>query len=276
MATTKIQWTNRVWNPVTGCTKISPGCAHCYAARMAHRLNGRYGYPLAPDEFKVTLHPEKLSEPGKWRKPCMIFVDSMGDLFHPDVPDAFIEMVFLRMANFYWHTFQVLTKRAERMQKFVSALDTKEVIGDVVRPFRNIWLGVSAETQKCADERIPWLLKTPAAVRFVSVEPMLGAVNLEQAVGWDMVDVSRMSLEQFRQATRAQRERTKLDWVIIGCESGPRARPLNIDWVRDLRDQCIAAGVPLFIKQLEQIDRLVKLPYLDGRQWIQFPEVTHA
>jgi len=248
MANTSIQWTNKVWNPVTGCTKISAGCQHCYAARMAHRLNGRYGYPLAPNEFKVTLHPDKLSEPGKWRKPSMIFVDSMGDLFHPDVPDAFIEMVFLRMANFYWHTFQVLTKRAERMQRFVSALDTKEIIGESVRPFRNIWLGVSAENQATADERIPWLLKTPAAVRFISVEPMLGRIDLSEGL-----------------TLRGP----ALNWVIAGGESGPGARPHpSLIDVRYLKAQCVRTGVPFFLKQMWG----EKMPMLDGRKWDQIPE----
>lgn len=269
---TTIQWVKnadgtqgKTWNPVTGCTKISPGCAHCYAARMAHRLAGRCGYPPAPNEFKVTLHPEKLSEPGKWRKPSMVFVDSMGDLFHPDVPDAFIEMVFLRMANFYWHTFQVLTKRAERMQQFVTALDAKEIIGDVVRPFRNIWLGVSAENQKCADERIPLLLQTPAAVRLVSVEPMLSAVNLSPYLPILLPDGTPVF--SYRQGLKVG-----LDWVICGSESGPGARPAMASWVLSLRDQCQAAGVPFFLKQLVIGGKLIKMPELDGRVWDQMPE----
>lgn len=272
MANTSIQWTNKAWNPVTGCTKISAGCAHCYAARMAHRLAGRCGYPPAPDEFKVTLHPDRLSEPGKWRKPSMVFVDSMGDLFHPDVPDTFIEMVFLRMANFYWHTFQVLTKRAERMQRFVSTLDTKEIIGDAVRPFRNIWLGVSAENQVAADERIPWLLKTPAAVRFVSVEPMLGPVDLRP-----YLDIPGQSwAHEVAQVWGDDDGVHGLDWVICGCESGPKARPADIAWVRDLRDQCVEAGTPFFLKQLAIDGKLVKMPELDGRVWDQMPEAHNG
>lgn len=273
MANTSIQWTNKVWNPVTGCTKISAGCAHCYAERMAHRLAGRCGYPPAPDEFKVTLHPDKLSEPGKWRKPSMVFVDSMGDLFHPDVPDTFIEMVFLRMANFYWHTFQVLTKRAERMQRFVSALDTKEIIGDAVRPFRNIWLGVSAENQQCADERIPWLLKTPAAVHFVSVEPMLGQVRLTANPQWLTCWNCRGNAHL---DGCTEKWRPTINWVICGCESGPKARSADIAWVRDLRDQCQEAGTPFFLKQFVIGGKLVKMPALDGRVWDQMPEAHNG
>jgi protein gp37 len=195
MSQTKIEWATKVWNPVTGCTKVSPGCQNCYAERMAKRLAGRCGY-LKEEPFKVTVHPERLEEPLNWKKPQRIFVCSMGDLFHDDVPDEFIGEVFNTMVNAQWilgHRFLVLTKRPERMKRVI------EEIGDIITeqrkpkkmpdgttrhtmtfsfPLQNIWLGVTAENQEKADERIPILLQIPAAKRFVSVEPMLGPVDL--------------------------------------------------------------------------------------------------
>ena len=234
---TKIEWvTNQdgtkgeTWNPVTGCTKISTGCKNCYAARMAKRLAGRYGYPEAPHQFDVTLHPDRLEEPLHWRKPRRVFVCSMSDLFHEDVRPEFIHQVFETMMEASKHTFQILTKRPEKMQWFIDAWSQWRMW-----PLPNIWLGVSAENQEQADTRIPWLLQTPAAVRFVSVEPMLGGVKL---FGWNSLTWGKIPPSAF------------LHWVIIGGESGPGARPMEIAWARSLVGQCKAAGVPCFMKQL--------------------------
>lgn len=217
---TSIEWADKVWNPVTGCTKVSEGCRNCYAERIAKRFWG-------DREFgQVQCHPERLSEPGKWRKPQRIFVDSMSDLFHPDVPDEFIHEVFLNMIDNLLHTFIVLTKRPERMAKYLKNASKQAV--------QNIWLGVSVENQKAADERIPLLLQTPAAVRFVSVEPMLGEIDLGNFLCADYRH--KLTLGNY------------LDWVICGGETGPGARPMQPDWVRSLRDQCQAANVPFFFK----------------------------
>lgn len=190
MNKSKIEWTEVTWNPVTGCTKVSEGCRNCYAERMSKRLAGRCGYPK-DEPFRVTLHPEKLDEPLKWKKPRRIFVNSMGDLFHEDVPDDFLDRVFAVMAHATCATcatFLILTKRPGRMQQYLSSLDRKDKIGRwldtvghyraVAWPIPNVWLGVSVENQATADERIPLLLQTPAAVRFVSCEPLLGPVDL--------------------------------------------------------------------------------------------------
>ncbi len=246
MTETKIEWADRVWNPVTGCTKVSEGCRNCYADRLARRLAGRCGYPKdAP--FRVTLHPEKLDDPLRWKKPARVFVNSMSDLFHKDVPFEFIDRVFAVMAEAHRHTFIVLTKRPERMLEYMSGdrysarrvFDlTSGLAGkfdcDLYWPLPNVWLGVSAENQASADERIPLLLQTPAAVRFVSCEPMLGPINLSPWVDPRLNVINRPQ---------------KLDWLICGGESGPGARPMNPDWARSLRDQCQAAGVSFYFKQ---------------------------
>ena len=241
---TTIEWTNETWNPVTGCTKISPGCAHCYAERFAKRHRGRFGYP-ADDPFRVTLHEDRLDAPLHWRKPRKVFVCSMGDLFHKDVPLDFVDRVFARMALATRHTFQVLTKRPERMAEYIAEYATKydNLEEEIQRacgwsgdgphptepgqwPLPNVWLGVTAENQAAADERIPHLLRCPAVVRFVSYEPALGPVD------W----------RPYLSGT------PRLDWLIAGGESGPGARPSNPDWFRDARDQCTVAGVPYFFK----------------------------
>lgn len=260
MGKTRIEWTQATWNPVTGCSRVSPGCVHCYAARMAKRLAGRFGYPEAPHEFDVTLHQDRLSEPLKWRSPQRVFVVSMGDLFHEDVPEEYIDAVFAVMAVAKQHTFQVLTKRPERMYDWYRTLYTRSLrypalgkrsvpytygqIGEMLRahaleygvqvgainrffPLANVWLGVTAENQMQADKRIPVLLQTPAVVRFVSVEPIL----------------RRVDLTDFLQGG------ARLHWVICGGETGPGARPMHPDWARTLRDQCQAAQVPFFFKQ---------------------------
>ncbi len=237
---TKIEWVKnkdgtqgRTWNPVTGCSKISPGCQNCYAERMSKRLAGRFGYPK-DEPFRVTLHPERLEEPLRWRKPQMVFVCSMGDLFHEDVPFEFVEEVRAVMVRCPQHTFQLLTKRSERMLEFARWMADGDHISTAEWP-RNVWLGVTAENQEQADKRIPVLLQIPAAVRFVSVEPMLGPIDLYSylIIGTDQPG-SIM--------------RNGLDQVICGGETGPKARPMHPDWARILRDQCQSAGVPFFFK----------------------------
>lgn len=231
MAKSKIEWTDAVWNPVTGCTKVSAGCAHCYAERMSKRLAGRCGYPK-DEPFKVTLHPDKLDEPLKWKRPRRIFVNSMGDLFHKDVPATFIADVFDVMRQAKQHTFMILTKRPEGMKwlRLNGPIYNNE-------PLPNVWLGVSVENQAAADERIPLLLQTSAAVRFISAEPLLGPISL-----WPWLSNPSLAALEFG------KEPPLLDWVIVGGESGPGARPLHPDWARNLRDQCQSAEVPFFFK----------------------------
>jgi len=233
----RIEWTDATWNPVTGCTKISTGCKNCYAERIAKRFWDR---PFA----EVRCHPDKLFEPKKWRKPRKVFVCSMSDLFHKDVPDSFISDVFMAMAlDARQHTYMILTKRPARMMEFMNG--SHECVQ------HHIWLGVSVENQEMADERIPILLDTSAVIRFVSVEPMLGEVNLEK---------------YFHGRLR------KLDWVICGCESGRGARPTNVFWADLLRAQCQLYKIPFFLKQLRGDGRLIKMPELNGRVWDQYPE----
>ena len=284
---TKIEWTEETWSPVTGCTPVSEGCRNCYAKRMAHRLAGRFGYPEAPHEFDVTLHPDKLDQPfhWKWKKPRKIFVCSMGDLFHEDVPDGFIAGVWMRMLSNPKHTFQVLTKRPERMSKLVPEL-FKNFFTGTADIAENIWLGVTAENQQAADERIPWLLKTPAAVRFVSVEPMLGPVDMwefatrEETFG-SMYDY-RGTYEWYQVATGikgAVKYHEGIDWVICGGETGPGAREMEAGWAIDLCEQCDDAGVPFFFKRPGdgfQGD-INNLPMIEGEFVRQYPkEIVHA
>lgn len=241
----KIEWTDETWNPVTGCTKISEGCVHCYAERMSKRLAGRYGYPPAPRGFDVALHPDRLGEPLRWKKPRMVFVVSMGDLFHEDVPDEYIGRVWDVMVRAHWHTFQVLTKRADRMREWVNGWYRRRC-SDAIP---NIWGLVTCENQMRADERIGDLICTRFAVRGVSVEPMLGAVDLSPWLvkRWIQGYSTPMSRRLGRDSDPVQKPR--LDWVICGGESAPGARPMHPDWARSLRDQCQAARVPFFFKQ---------------------------
>lgn len=233
MAKTRIEWAEAVWNPVTGCSKVSAGCQHCYAERMAKRLAGHYGYP-SDEPFRVTLHPEKLEEPLQWRKPRRVFVCSMGDLFHPNVPEEFISAIFCVMQKAIQHTFLLLTKRPERMAEFVN-----QWVHNVALqlPPPNIWAGVTIENQDAVDKRIIPLLHTEAAVRFVSCEPLLGPINLETQLG------------NADESQRVQNGWHGIDWVISGGETGPYARPCKPDWVRNLRDQCKTASVPFFFKK---------------------------
>lgn len=259
---TKIEWTDATWNPVTGCTKVSPGCDHCYAERWTERFKGKGSFT------EVTLHPERLARPLKWRKPLRVFVNSMSDLFHDEVPDEYIARVFAVMAATPQHTYQILTKRHARMRSLLSAPWFPELVTtwawrDGVRPLRgqmvempapNVWLGVSVEDRRWADIRIPALLDTPAAVRFLSCEPLLGPVDLGAALlrPYERQQGGYWEYGHGEDVYGNGREwvpATGIDWVIVGGESGPGARPMHPDWPRSLRDQCQAARVPFFFKQ---------------------------
>ena len=229
-----IEWTSATWNPVTGCTKISAGCAHCYAEALAKRLramgNARYA-----DGFEVHLHEDALDLPLSWKQPRMVFVNSMSDLFHEQVPFGFIEKVFRTIQRADWHTFQILTKRGERLAELAPRLPWPE----------NLWMGVTVECQECAG-RIDYLRTVPAAVKFVSAEPLIGPLEID--------------LEG-------------VDWLIVGGESGPRARPINPDWVRALRDQCVREGVSFFFKQWGGFNKKRNGRLLDEQTWDEFPAV---
>lgn len=248
MGRTKIEWTERTWNPVTGCTRVSPGCQNCYAERMARRLAGQFGYPEAPHHFDVTLHPERLDIPFNRKKLTTYFVCSMGDLFHKDIRFEFIASVFRQMQYADWHVFQVLTKRPRRMREFMETVHIHRCPlsnrpEKLNLPLPNVWLGVSAENQETANERIPILLDTPAAVRFVSIEPMLGPVrflDVDSETAVSMIDSNpRITLYPG----------DLIDWVIVGGESGSGARPMHPDWARSVRDECVVSNVPFFFKQ---------------------------
>jgi protein gp37 len=233
-----IEWTEATWNPVTGCTKISPGCKHCYAERMAKRLKAM-GQPKYANGFRLTLHPSYLKQPLTWKTPKMIFVNSMSDLFHRDVPLTFIQDVFDVMREASWHTFQVLTKRSRRLARLDPQIDWPD----------NVWMGVSVETQAYTS-RINDLRKTSACVKFLSLEPLLGPL-------------SRLDLQG-------------IDWVIVGGESGPGARLMVEEWVIDIRNQCTQAHVPFFFKQWGGVRRKEAGRELKGRTWSQMPNLTTA
>lgn len=228
MSKSKIEWTDRVWNPVTGCAKVSQGCKNCYAETMAKRFWKRRKFT------EVQCHEDRLSQPHGWWKPSMIFVNSMSDLFHEDVPFEFIRAVFTVMLDAPIHTFQVLTKRPARALEFLEWEKKHYSYSDL--PTDNIWIGASVEDQKTADERIPLLLQIPAAVKFVSCEPLLGKVDFEKSLGQTL-------------KWHAGGLKNCISWIICGGESGRNARPMHPDWARSLRDQCHAAGVPFFFKQ---------------------------
>lgn len=247
---TKIEWATDTWNPITGCTKISEACQNSEG-----------------EPFRVTLHPDKLDQPMRWKKPRMIFVCSMGDLFHEDVPDRFLDQIFAVMAKAEQHIFLLLTKRPKRAKEYIlkAMYDENcnyqgwyEAINDLeipdVTPMENVWLGVTAENQARADERIPVLLQIPAAVRFVSIEPMLGPFDLTQIDIGGNVWINSLtgdckSYHPYGGMWKITEPKNKLDWVICGGETGPGARPMHPDWVRSLRDQCQEAEVPFFFKQ---------------------------
>jgi len=243
---TKIEWCEETWNPITGCTPISEGCKNCYAKRMANRLKGRYGYPKK-NAFQVTYHPDRLDQPLKWRKPRKVFVCSMGDLFHSLVSEDIQVLLHEIMCKAEQHTFMILTKRPENMRRFYEFNHSK------FNDAGNVWLGVTVETQDLANERIPVLLQIPAAVRFVSYEPAIGAIDLDN-IRFDRylrgsvlsgAALSRIAAGQMIPNATVP----TLDWVIAGGESGPGARPAYPSWFRLVRDQCKAAGVPFFFKQ---------------------------
>lgn len=230
---TSIEWTEATWNPVTGCTKISPGCKHCYAERMARRLRAM-GQPRYANGFRVTLQKDLVEQPLAWRTPRRIFVNSMSDLFHGDVPVRFIWQVFRTMEEAHWHQFQILTKRPERLRALADALPWPE----------NVWIGVSVESEDYL-WRIEHLVEVPAAVRFLSLEPLLGPLP-------------SLSL-------------TGIHWAIVGGESGPGARPMDPEWVRGIRARCLEEGVPFFFKQWGGTRKSRAGRELDGRTWDQLP-----
>ena len=228
-----IEWTNATWNPVRGCTKVSPGCKHCYAETFAERFRGVPGHPFEQG-FDLRLVPKAVGLPLQWRRGRLVFVNSMSDLFHEDVPDAFVEQVFGVMREASQHQFQVLTKRAERMSALAETFGLPS----------NVWMGVSVE-QTDYFSRIRCLQRVRAAVRFLSLEPLLGPLK-------------RLPLRG-------------IDWVIVGGESGPRARPMEVSWVRDIRSQCKAAGVAFFFKQWGGVQKSRNGRELDGRTWDEMP-----
>lgn len=276
----KIEWTDTTWNPVTGCSKVSPGCKNCYAERDWARLSAPRKKPNIYTGRKFTdvqCHEKRLDQPLRWRKPRRIFVNSMSDLFHEDVPDEFIHQIFAVMVLAPHHIFQVLTKRPERMLEYLRSIqdDIKDThlwvdeAGGITGspcaaaaaenrnwPLSNIWLGVSIEDQETADERIPLLLQTPAAVRWLSIEPLLGPINIIDTV--NQYDRERCGLQDDPLAAALLNQGIRdgnafaigpIDWVVVGGESGPKARPMHPAWVRSLRDHCQVASVPFFFKQ---------------------------
>jgi protein gp37 len=330
----KIEWTDASWNPVTGCSKVSPGCDNCYAETFAERWRGTPGHYFEGG-FDVQLRPDKLDMPLRWTKPRRIFVNSMSDLFHESVPDRFIGQVFEVMGAAKQHTFQLLTKRHGRMRSLLNRWSEHATKGcycpageggcsapvDVqngVWPLPNVWVGVSVEDQKWSDIRIPALLDTPAAVRFLSCEPLLGPVDLwgplvhpghrprltywlDGRPGWGPEETSESGL-----VTQPLAVGPRIDWVIVGGESGPGARPMHPDWVRTIRDQCVHSGVAFHFKQwgawaptrfvgignqgpqyayvgepvdknghravMERVGKKAAGRELDGREWNEFPD----
>lgn len=238
-----IEWTDATWNPVRGCVKVSPGCKHCYAETFAERWRGLPNHPYGQG-FDLRLVPEKLSEPLGWRRSRRIFVNSMSDLFQEGVPAEFVTRVFETMGAAGWHSYQVLTKRADRMRDLVTALPAH------LRALSQVWLGVSVEDQKYGVPRIAHLRETPAAVRFLSIEPLLE-------------DVGDLDL-------------TGIHWVIVGGESGARARPMKPEWVRAIRRQCRKQGVPFFFKQWGGVHKSKAGRLLDGREYNEFPRSLSA
>lgn len=234
---TAIEWTDTTWNPVTGCTKISAGCDNCYAERFSERFRGVQGHPFE-NGFDLTLRPDRLGQPLKWKKSRMIFVNSMSDLFHKQVPEHYIASVFDTMEQADWHIFQVLTKRSSLMKKFVNKRYKTRPLPE------HIWIGASVEDSS-KRSRIHHLQDTNASVRFLSIEPLIGAPG-------------ELHLEG-------------IQWVIVGGESGPRARPMELSWARSVRDQCVAQSVPFFFKQWGGYRPKTGGRELDGREWNEFP-----
>jgi protein gp37 len=230
----EIEWTEVTWNPVTGCSRISSGCQHCYAERIAYRFAGMYGYPERPNHFDVKLRPERLGQPLRWKKPRVVFVNSMSDLFHEKVPFSFIQEVLTVMRTASEHTFQVLTKRSRRL------LDLNEQIDWPA----NVWMGVTVENEDCLF-RVDHLRHTDASIKFISFEPLLGPID-------------RLDLDG-------------LDWVIVGGESGPKCRPLRKEWIMYIKQRCEEASVPFFFKQWGGVRRKQAGRELEGRTWDAMP-----
>jgi protein gp37 len=247
----KIEWTDATWNPVTGCTEVSPGCDHCYAKTFAERWRGTPGHHFEQG-FDLVLRPERLEQPIRWKKPRRIFVNSMSDLFHDEVPDTFILQVFSVMQQADQHTFQLLTKRHGRMRSLMPWIGRKLSEDGETWPLPNVWLGVSVENQQWADIRIPALLATPAEVRFLSCEPLLGPVDIARYIDPEReCNCHVPAMDGAGQHSAACRcfIQPEISWVIVGGESGHGARPMHPDWARSLRDQCSAAGVAFHFKQ---------------------------
>jgi protein gp37 len=279
---TKIEWTQKTWNPIIGCSKISPGCQNCYAERMARRLAcigvEQYDYVLSKTiENKMQFHPNKwngrtvfvesaLEKPLHWKKPSMIFVCSMGDLFHQSVSDEWILSVFNIIKMCSYHTFQVLTKRPERMKEFyrkhwpVISKDGNDIPD-------NLWLGVTAENQEMATKRIPILLSIPAAVRFVSVEPMLATMNLTPYLPEPDPNIWPYESQAEYIARIARDDKSKLDWVIVGAETGPGRRLSELEWIVDICMDCEEAGTPVFIKKIHDENGKVIADHKYPREW---------
>ena len=236
-ANSSIEWTEATWNPVTGCTKISPGCKNCYAEKMAKRLKAM-GQRNYKNGFKLTLQPHMLEVPLRWKKPQTIFVNSMSDLFHKDVPLEYIQEVFYVMKRAHWHRFQVLTKRADRLEEIAPFLAWPP----------NIWMGVSVESQDHVS-RIDHLRRTDAQTKFLSLEPLLGSL--------ENLDLSG------------------IDWAIVGGESGFKARPMPADWVNGIKDQCVDAGVAFFFKQWGGVQKKRNGRELEGRTWDEMPALAN-
>ena len=239
MKNSKIGWTDHTWNPVTGCTQVSPGCDHCYALAIAEQYRGT---PAFPNGFDVQLRQHRLLEPYKWKTPSRIFVNSMSDLFHKEIPDSYLIQIWGIMEGADWHTFQVLTKRPHRMAQKIKDLGLPTL--------PNLWLGVSVENQMYAENRIPSLLSIPGDfVRWISAEPLLGPLNL---IPW-LLD---------------------LRWVVDGGESGPGRRPAEVAWFRSIKDQCLGSRVPYLHKQ-GNANRPGEDRVLDGRTWDEYPRTTY-
>lgn len=237
-----IEWTDATWNPVTGCTKITSGCVNCYAARFSERFRGVPNHPFE-NGFDITLRPGRLDQPLRWRRPRTIFVNSMSDLFHKEVPRAFVDQVFDTMEKADWHKYQVLTKRSSLMRNYLQRRYA------VSPPPSHMWFGVSVE-DRAACSRIDHLRQAPAAVRFLSIEPLIGAVGTIDLTG--------------------------IHWVIVGGESGPGARPMLEEWVREVRDQCASQGVAFFFKQWGGYRPKSGGRLLDGREWSEMPALLAA
>ena len=245
MADTRIEWATKTWNPTTGCSEVSEGCDHCYASSLASKFQHE-GNPRYRNGFELTMHWDKIDQPIWIPEPSRIFVNSMSDLFHPEVTDDFLKNLWPTMLTVDRHQYLILTKRiglaAHKITKL--GLELPE----------HIWIGTSVETQRWADDRIPKLIEIPARVKFLSCEPLLGPVDLSQ---WLLPE-------------------PQIDWVIVGGESQPSARPMNLDWARHIRDQCVAAQVPLFLKQLGGFPdkRAENKAILDNRRWIEYPSTS--